>query len=259
MTKIRLPGRRLALPSSCLLYTNGEVTEEVFNTGEVEIHPINTINEIRLKSPDLLFGGHAIAQVISECVPGILKPLELLAKDVDAIMLFLRVVTFGANFSITAKHNCKHAQNHTYEINLETIISGGKYLTKEEYLQRFTVVIPNGQTVRLQPHRFNYVIELLQMTRDAEAKERASVDDAVKVVMSQLNEIVHSVDGITDRGLINEWISACPATWIEQIAKASEKAGDWGFDMSVKSQCQDCGGTDFKVALPMNPAIFFSN
>jgi hypothetical protein len=76
--KKKIPGETFRLPSRGLFYTNGELDPEVEN-GEIVIYPMTTVDELALRSPDMLFQGTAITQVIRRTVPQILKPERLIA------------------------------------------------------------------------------------------------------------------------------------------------------------------------------------
>ena len=105
LQKIRLPGRIFQLPSRGLFYNNGEL-ENTVKDGEIHVHAMSAFAEIHMKNPDQLFSGQAVDTVFRECVRGVVEPTKLLAKDVDAILMFLRTVTYGPNYEFTAKHTC---------------------------------------------------------------------------------------------------------------------------------------------------------
>src|SRR3569832_318234 len=83
-----LPGQTYRLPSLGK-YPEGVLSDDVVN-GELVLHPMSTLDEIYLKTPDMLFQGTAIEQVFARRVPQVLKPLELIPKDVDYILSALR-------------------------------------------------------------------------------------------------------------------------------------------------------------------------
>ena len=98
----RIPGEIHRLPSRGIFYTNGELDGSV-RDGELQIFPMTLIDEITMKSPDLLFSGDAVKQVLGRCVPQVLKPGQLLSKDVDFLMLVIRKASYG-DLEINYKH-----------------------------------------------------------------------------------------------------------------------------------------------------------
>jgi hypothetical protein len=106
LTKIQLPGRTFQLPSRGALYHNDEIQAQ---NGEIHVHPMTALAEINMKNPDLLFNGKAIEAVLSECIPSVKKPLELFGRDIDAILFFLRLVTYGITHRVKATGMCGQA------------------------------------------------------------------------------------------------------------------------------------------------------
>lgn len=95
-----MPPETFRLPSGGVFYTDGELDPEVVN-GEVIVHPMTAIDEITIKSPDMMYQGSAIEKVFRRCIPQILKPKKLLAKDVDYLLVCLRIVTYGKTLNLT--------------------------------------------------------------------------------------------------------------------------------------------------------------
>ena len=53
LERIKLPGDSFALPSGGLFYGEGVLDPSVSNA-EIHVHPMTTLDEITMKSPDLL-------------------------------------------------------------------------------------------------------------------------------------------------------------------------------------------------------------
>lgn len=250
IARLKLPGRTFQLPSRGALYHNGEVTSQ---EGEVHVHAMSALTEINLKNPDLLFNGKALEEVCAECVPEIKKPTELFGRDIDALMLFLRLVTYGPQFEISLKHTCKDAKSHSYMVDLERLLSEIKYLDPT-LTSSYQVNLPNGQLVRLQPVRFAHMIKLFQMNV---GKAELSAEDIKQNIVQNLLNLIESVDGITDRKLVEEWIRSISTPYQNRITDVLEKMNDWGPKQDVTLTCKDCG-EEMQVELPLNPISFFT-
>lgn len=251
--KIRLPGRVFQLPSKGIFYKNGELDANI-TEGEIHVHPMSALAEIHMKSPDQLFSGQAIETVFTECVTGIAKPSQLLAKDVDAITMFLRTTTYGPNYEFTAIHTCEHAKEHSYIADVDQMISQSKYMDPTIIADNYSVKMPNEQVVKLQPSRYGKIISILKAN---EGKEELSVDAMKKNLMMMLTSVVVQVDDITDEAMIAEWLSKIPTTWVTQIASRMEAVNDWGPKLEWTTKCRDCG-EEFTIELPLNPISFFT-
>jgi len=252
LAKIKLPGRIFKLPSGGHLYKNGELAPECTN-GEVHVRPMSALSEIKMKSPDMLFSGKAIEETIIECIPEIKKPFELFGRDIDAILCFLRVVTYGPKFVIESTHNCKEAKSHTYELDVDKIISNIEWLDPTIVDSMYTTMMENGQSVRLEPMRFKHIIEAVQRgQKDVEKSE-----DIQKLLISNILNMVSSVDGIEDKKMISEWLKQVPTSFISRITEAMTLANRWGPVLESEVRCLDCMDP-FVIEVPINPLTFFS-
>lgn len=163
LQKVRLPGRTFQLPSRGAMYSQGELDASVKN-GEIHVHPMSALTEINLKNPDLLFNGKAIEAVVRECVPAIKKPLELFGRDVDALLFFLRLVTYGSEYRIEVKHDCENAKQHSYVVDLDQLVMGMKQLDPTVLEAKRVVTLPTGQVVYTRPMKYEDVITLFHQT-----------------------------------------------------------------------------------------------
>lgn len=253
LAKVKLPGRIFQLPSRGLFYQNGELDATVQN-GEVHVQALSALDEIHMKSPDQLFSGQAVESVFKECVRGVAKPSQLLSKDVDAIMMFLRTVTYGPSYEFTAKHTCEHAKDHSYLADVDTMINQMQFLDPTTLKNIFEVTLPNGQVVTLQPSRYGDVVQLLKAN---EGKKDLNVDDIKNNLMHMLTSAVVRVDDTTERKHISDWLRTIPTTWVTRIAEKMEAVNTWGPTMRWSGACRDCGEV-FEVELPINPVSFFT-
>jgi len=251
MGKIKLPGRTFQLPSRGVLYKNSEVANA---DGEVHVHALSALAEINLKNPDLLFNGKAIEAVFAECIPEIKKATELYGRDIDAIMFFLRLVTYGPEFIVNITHTCEGAKEHSYSVNIEELVQKMVPLDPTTAAEKFTVVLPNGQVVKVHPIKFSHMIKLFQMNLN---KKEFSADDIKSNLVFNLTSVIESVDDITNPAHIEEWVRSISTPYQNRITEAIERTNEWGPQQTTVIKCRDCG-EDMTVELPLNPISFFT-
>ena len=253
LTKVKLPGRIFQLPSRGIFYKDGELSPDV-KDGEIHVRPMSALAEIHMKNPDQLFSGQAVESVFKECVQGVDKPSRLLAKDVDAVMMFLRTVTYGPSYEFTANHRCNSAQDHSYIADVDSFINEMSIIDPTVVDQQYSLTLPNGQVVRLQPSRYYQVVNLLKANQ---GKREITVEDAKSNLMMMLTSMVTMVDDISDPALIEEWLKHIPTTWVTRISEKIDAVNHWGPSMRWKGKCRDCDH-EFEVELPINPVSFFT-
>jgi hypothetical protein len=252
LLKVKLPGRVFQLPSRGALYFNGELDVSV-SSGEIHVHPMTALTEINLKNPDLLFNGKALQAVVAECVPAIKKPLELFGRDVDALLFFLRLTTYGSEYRIEVKHDCENAKDHSYVVDLEQVLQRMKQLDPT-MIEKLRTVSVDGHEVYTRPMRFKDVIELFHQS---EGKKELNEDDIKRLAITNLLSMIERVDNVTDPKFIEEWVRTLTTPQINKITAAASALNDWGPDQIVTLECKDCG-KDMRVELPLNPVSFFT-
>lgn len=251
LERVRLPGEIHQLPSRGVFYTDGELADYV-KDGELEVKAMIGVDELTMRNPDLLFSGDAAKQVISRCVPGVLKPERLLQKDMDFLMTALRKASYGPELTVNYTHTCQDAKDHSYVINLDDFLRSIRKIDPTTIGSKFTVKLPNEQVVKIMPLRYEFIIEMMQTTY-----QELKPDQRHQLVVKSLLSIIDSVDTIKDKRLIQEWLEAIPIGWSKQLETAIDSAQtEWGPDFNFKLLCKDCNET-ISVAAPMNPLTFF--
>lgn len=259
LVDLKLPGKTCTLPTKSLRYVVGkEITAEASN-GEVYVQPLSGVSEMKLKSADMLFSGKAFDEVIRECCPSILSPLDLYAKDVDMIMCYIRLVTYGQYFNIEHTHDCENPKQHNYEVDLELLLQKTKYLDSNTMLEQFTTTLENAQHVTFEPLRMSSMIEILQMAATSEKEQKeVAYSTMEKLMLDNLCNSINSVADISDKKMIREWLRMIPKTYTKKLTKGIENMNNtFGIDFNSKLQCKDCG-TTYDVEIPLNPIVFFS-
>ena len=258
LARVQLPGETFALPSCGVFYSNGELDPSVSNA-EVHVHPMTVLDEIMIKTPDLLFSGRAVEEVFGRCIPQVLRPKELLAKDVDFLLLCLRKVSYGPELAMETTHwDCEKAEGETppvnkYNVDVNQFIANTKKIDPVTALKQFTVTLPNDQIVRMTPIRFRDFVNLMQVN---ETDSTISPEKQVEILVNTLSGIITSVDEITDGAMIAEWLRYIKPEYLGLLNAQLEDTVNWGPDLTYKVKCSDCGEVQ-EVTAPLNPLAFF--
>ena len=111
----RQPAIYLKLPSDGQWW--GENALDMPANRELPIYPMSTKDEILLRTPDALLNGQGIVDVIQSCCPNIKDAWRMPSIDVDAILIAIRIATYGNNMSFDSK--CSHCtEENTHEVDL---------------------------------------------------------------------------------------------------------------------------------------------
>lgn len=116
----RRPSVYLKLPSGGRGYPEGALN--LPENGEVAVYPMTAIDEITTKTPDALFNGTAVAELIKSCIPDILDPWSVTSEDLDSILIAIKAASGGNDFEVTSV--CpKCANEGTYGVNLVGVLA----------------------------------------------------------------------------------------------------------------------------------------
>ena len=118
----RRPAVYMRLPSNGRGYPEGSIT--IPENGEFPVFPMTAIDEITSKTPDALFNGVAVCEIIKSCVPDIKDPWAVLGNDLDAILVAIKAAS-GDSMAIGSQ--CPKCQNDAeYNLNLPGLLSSMK-------------------------------------------------------------------------------------------------------------------------------------
>lgn len=252
--KSKFPGETFRIPSRGLMYFNGELDEEV-KDGEVVVYPMTTLDEIYMKTPDMLFQGTAIESVFQRCIPQVKKPMQLYANDVDFLLTCLRKVSYGEYVPIT--HICPHcpkekAKPNDYNIPLNYFILNCKQFEDAE-LSHLKMTLSTGEKLILRPSTFQEMMRIMQID-DIEIKSPEEMND---LLISTIASTVRKVNDVEDKTQIEEWLKTLPTKIISEFSTDLERLNRWGPNFEYTIECKDCNKSQ-KIKTIINPLYFFT-
>lgn len=116
----RRPAVYIKLPSGGKDYPPGTI--EATETGELPVYSMTAIDEITARTPDALFNGSALADLVKSCIPNIKDPWQVSSNDMDAILIAIKAASTGDSMEIdTTCPKCEEIS--TYSVNLMPILA----------------------------------------------------------------------------------------------------------------------------------------
>lgn len=265
----RQPKLYIKLPSQGRFYPEGALDKSEID--EYPVYAMTAKDELMLKTPDALMNGQATTEVIRSCVPAIKNPWVMPSIDLDAVLIAIRIATYGENMDFTSTcPSCGHLndlvfnllgyldQTHEFDYDDEIDISPLKvYIRPYSYKevtqtniktlqQRKIIDIVNDETMseeeKLEKFGESFV-KLTQLTVD---------------VIAGCVERISTPDGdVTDQGLIKEFIENSDKS---TFAAINDRIVDLKEKIALKSQhtkCQECGH-EYDIEITMDQANFFA-
>jgi len=192
----RKPAIHLELPSKGEFYPENVLT--LPESGEAPILPMTALDEITYKTPDALFNGSAVADVIKSCVPCITDPWQMPTVDLNIVLTAIRIATLG--HLMTIESMCPKCQEISeYEVDLRKYVEN----TPDVSLYNNPLNIGDLQ-VNFRPLLYKEVNESNKIQFDEEQLKKVLVnddvskEDKIKLLSDAFKDIAKfSVDSIT--------------------------------------------------------------
>jgi hypothetical protein len=165
----RQPAIYIKLPSEGRYYTKDVYTPT--ETGEIPVLPMTAKDELAFKTPDALMNGQATVDVIKSCVPNLLDPWSMVAYDTDAVLLAIRIATYGETMDIKYQVPVTlEDQEHT--INLPSLLEQVNTLKIDDY-----TTTSKGFKIKVAPLTYRQVAKV-QLARFEQQKMIGTVNDS---------------------------------------------------------------------------------
>lgn len=138
----RQPKVYITLPSKGAFYPKGSI--DLPDNLEVPVFAMTAKDELSMKTPDALLNGQATVDLIKSCVPNILDPWAMPSIDLDAMLIAIRIATYGEKMDITTKVP-NTGDERSFEIDLRQLLN--QLVTVD-----FETTLPIGEmTVEIRP------------------------------------------------------------------------------------------------------------
>jgi len=142
----RQPAIFLKLPSGGKYWLPDSL--ELPPNGEVGIMPMTAKDEILLRTPDALMNGQGVVDVVQSCVPAIKNAWAMPTIDLDAILIAIRIATYGETMEMDSKcPKCEHESRHGLDLT--------QVLLKVKAPNYSNTLTVDGLTIKFKP--LNYI------------------------------------------------------------------------------------------------------
>ena len=264
----RRPEIYLKLPSGGNFYPAGSI--DLPDNQELPVYPMTAIDEITSKTPDALFNGTAVVDIIKSCVPNIKDPWSIPIIDLDPILVAIRAASNGTMLDIESQcPSCN--EEGLYSINLIGLLSN---LTAGNYNEAVQL---NELTFKFTPFSYQKInnINMAQFEIEQEIRKLENITDdnarqtESSVVLKKLNNlsvelISESIDSITtptsivsEKEYILDFLKNCDRKSFEQLRTTAVKLRESSQLKPLDVKCIHCSH-DYQQKLTLNVSDFFA-
>jgi len=169
---MRQPKIYLKLPSNGAFWENGSI--KIPENGELPVFSMTAKDELMFKTPDALMNGQGVVEVIQSCIPAIKDAWACPNIDLDAILIAIRLATYGEELEISYTVPNINEQEERV-INLTTLLDNiyARTTWEEE------VVINENITCYIRPLTYKHMTKTGLKTFETQKLMQALSDDSI--------------------------------------------------------------------------------
>ena len=172
-------------------------------THQLPIFPMTAKDEITLRTPDALMNGSGVVEVIQSCIPAIKNAWEVPNVDVDALLIGIRIASYGMNMDVDTK--CPHCQaENKHGVDLGQVLGSiqcpdfSKVVSHEDLIIKLKPVkffqINREKTVQFQEQKLLQALEKPDIEPELRAQEiKKSMERIVEANIDMTTEATEYV------------------------------------------------------------------
>jgi hypothetical protein len=168
---MRQPKIYIRLPSNGNFWPEGSLV--VSENGEYPVYSMTAKDELLLKIPDALMNGQAVVDVIQNCIPNIKNAWHTPSIDVDAILIAIRMATYGEKMKVPFSLN----ENFDMEYQADLRIVMDKLL--ETISWDPVVPISDEMTIFVKPINYKQMTKSALQTFETQKIMQVANDDTI--------------------------------------------------------------------------------
>lgn len=264
----RRPSVYLKLPSNGEFYPPNTIN--LPENGEIPIYPMTAIDEITTKTPDSLYNGVAVVEIIKSCAPNIKDPWQMPIMDLDSVLLAIKAASSNEGLQVnTICPSCSEPSE--YEVNVSGILAAIK---KPPY---DTPLNFGDLKIKFRPLNYKEVndtnikqteLQKIIIHSTTLEDEGQKLKESTKI-FNQLNEltfdvITNSIDSIeapngtvTDKIYIKDFLQNCGRNQFEDIKTKTVNLRESSEIKPLNLTCPNCNHK-YQQPFTLNISDFFA-
>jgi hypothetical protein len=215
--------------------------------------------------------GQSTVEVIKSCVPAIQNPWQMPSIDVDAVLIAIRIATYGEAMEVNA--NCPSCGHHNeYNLNLIHYIDGYQGF-------QYNSDLPVGElVVKIKPYSYKETTKIALKTleqqkifnivNDEKITDEVKIEKfgesfvkltalTVDVIADSIVEIEAPTGVVTDKQMIKEFINNAPKDVFNVISTHINSLKEQ-IDLKVEgAECEECHHK-YDMPVSMDQTNFFA-
>jgi hypothetical protein len=263
----RRPAIYIKLPSGGKFYAPSVITMP--ESGELPVYPMTAIDEITVKTPDALFNGSAVADIIKSCIPDIKEPWSINTIDLDAILIAIKTASNGNSMEINSIcPECTEVSDYSINlISLLTQIKPGDYdseLSIDDLLIKFRpLTYKEINAASIEQVDIQRKFSTLDQESDETIRIKKTVEALKEVteitikILTQVIEYIKTPNAFVDnKTFIEDFLNNCDKNLYLKIRDHNAELRAYSEIKPIKLKCIKCQN-EYEQTLTLNQSDFF--
>lgn len=267
----RNPKLYVTLPSGTGHYSDDII--EMPEVGELPVYPMTSKDDILTKNPDALLNGDAVIKLVKSCVPAVKNPGELLAPDMEVLLIAIRQASSKDQFMEVNRDCPKCSEPNRFDLDLSIA------LAESQDIEPFkTITLTNGLDVVLTPTNYMHTIQsakaVIEQNRQFRSITADNSDEQLKALGNALEKlsimnyevILNSISSITipngetvtDVTHISDFLNNVEKEIGIELNEEVSQINNGGIQKEIEMQCGECEHV-YTTPINYDPVGFFLN
>ena len=238
---------------------------------ELPVYPMTAIDEITYRTPDALFNGQAVINVIQSCIPAIRDAWNTPGSDLNAVLVAIRIASYGHEMEMTIKcPNCETESDFVLDLRsvLDKLVSPdySKAIKQGDLEITFTPIAYRHQNeTNIKQYDQQRLIQQIQMSDQLSDEQKIEQlnETLQKITTLTIETLKYSIASIrtpqslvTEPEFIHEFLVNCDRKFFTEIR-------DHIIDLRQQSEIESIGVTcshcdhKWNQTITLDQAAFF--
>ena len=264
----RQPAIYLRLPSGGQYWPPGSLDMPPNN--EIPVLPMTAIDEITYRTPDALFNGTAVVNVIQSCCPNIKDAWKAPGTDLNAILIAIRIASYGSNMELeTTCPKCEAKSDYT--LNLTSVLDAMPKPDFSETIKRGDLEVyfkpidyQNQNQINTLQFDQQRILQMIPNTEISEEQKMQSLNTALleitKITVKAIKDSIASIRTpqalVSDSDFIEEFLNNCDRQLFNQIRDQAVRLRENSEIKPMKLTCTECDN-EYEQGISLDEARFF--
>lgn len=263
----RRPVLYFKLPSLGAGYETGVV--DIPDNLELPVYPMTAIDEMTIRTPDALFNGVAIVDLIRSCVPNIKDPWKLNSIDLDATVIAIKAASNDGIIGIST--TCPECTEVTdFDVNLLPLLANIQNVDYSETLKIRELEIKfrpltyketnNNNMSQFQIQKTLVEVQNLVSEEEKQAILSTTLTKLSELVTFAIASTIEFIDTpevrVTDQAFISDFLNNCDKETNAAIKNRSLYLREKNEMEPIGVKCPKCQH-EYKQKIIINAVDFF--